>query len=272
MGGAVDLKQLCLPGSSTSVNFRSMTALQTERATADAAATGASVKRRYVKQMFSDIAPHYDRVNRIISFRLDQWWRRRAIDELGIARDPEGTYLDLCAGTLDIASQISARRDFHGTVVAADFAEPMLRAGLRKISRDVVRPVTADALDLPFADGFAAGAIVVFGIRNVVDLDASLREVHRVLRPGARFVILEFGATQNPLVGWLYRLYFNHLCPLIGNAVAHHHSAYNYLPKSVAHFPTERDLASRMRDAGFDAVRWRSYTFGVVAIHVGEKR
>ncbi|MFI5239492.1 MAG: ubiquinone/menaquinone biosynthesis methyltransferase [Gemmatimonadales bacterium] len=248
-----------------------MTALDAERATADAAATGAAVKRGYVKQMFSDIAPHYDRVNRIISFRLDQWWRGKAIRELNIARDPSATYLDLCAGTLDIASQIAARADFTGSVVAADFAEPMLRAGLGKVSPAVVRPVTADALDLPFADDFAAGAIVVFGIRNVVDLNAALREVHRVLRSGARFVILEFGATQNPLVGWIYRLYFNHLCPLIGNAVARHHSAYNYLPKSVAHFPTEPDLAQRMRDAGFGNVRWRSYTFGVVAIHVGEK-
>ncbi len=248
-----------------------MTALETERATADAAATGAAVKRGYVKQMFSDIAPHYDRVNRIISFRLDQWWRRKAIRDLNIARDPGATYLDLCAGTLDISSQIASLANFHGSVIAADFAEPMLRAGLRKVSRDVVRPVTADALDLPFIDGFAAGAIVVFGIRNVVDLDAALREVYRVLRPGARFVILEFGVTQNPLVGWIYRLYFNHLCPLIGNAVARHHSAYNYLPKSVAHFPSESDLAQRMRDAGFESVRWRSYTFGVVAIHIGEK-
>jgi len=249
-----------------------MTAIDTERANADAAANGAAVKRSYVKQMFSDIAPHYDRVNRIISFRMDQRWRAKAIRELNIAREPAATYLDLCAGTLDIASQIAARSDFRGSVVAADFAEPMLRAGLTKAPRDRVRPVTADALDLPFTDGFAAGAIVVFGIRNVVDLDASLREVYRILQPGARFVILEFGATQNPLVGWIYRLYFNHLCPLIGNAVARHHSAYNYLPKSVAHFPSEADLARRMREAGFDAVRWRSYTFGVVAIHVGEKR
>ena len=239
---------------------------------ADAAATGAEVKRGYVKQMFSDIAPTYDRVNRIISFRFDQWWRGKAIRELNIPHDPAATYLDLCAGTLDIASQISKGKQFRGSVVAADFAEPMLRAGLGKISREVVRPVTADALDLPFIDNFAAGAIVVFGIRNVVDLNAALREVYRVLRPDARFVILEFGATQNPLVGWIYRLYFNHLCPLIGNAVARHHSAYNYLPKSVAHFPKEADLAQRMRDAGFSDVRWRSYTFGVVAIHVGEKR
>lgn len=254
------------------VNFRSMTFLEPDRATADAAAAGSEVKREYVKQMFSDIAPSYDRVNRIISFRIDQWWRGQAIEALGIGRDPEGQYLDLCAGTLDIASQISRRRDFRGRVIAADFAEPMLRAGLKKVSRAAVEPVAADALALPFISNFASGAIVVFGIRNVVDLDGALREVYRILKPDARFVILEFGATQNPLVGWLYRLYFNHLCPLVGNAVAHHHSAYNYLPKSVQHFPRETELARRMTDAGFDAVQWRSFTFGVVALHVGEKR
>lgn len=254
------------------VNFRSMPVLDPDRATAAAAAAGSNVKREYVKQMFSDIAPHYDRVNRIISFRIDQWWRRQAIAALGIGRDPEGQYLDLCAGTLDIAAQISGRGDFRGRVVAADFAEPMLRAGLKKVSRATVEPVTADALALPFVSDFASGAIVVFGIRNVVDLDGALREVYRVLKPHARFVILEFGATQNPLVGWLYRLYFNHLCPLVGNAVAHHTSAYNYLPKSVQHFPRESELAQRMSNAGFDAVHWRSFTFGVVALHVGEKR
>lgn len=249
-----------------------MAPVDPERATAAAAAAGSEVKRAYVKQMFSDIAPFYDRVNRIISFRIDQWWRRKAIEALGISRDPAGQYLDLCAGTLDIASQIARRGDFRGRVIAADFAEPMLRAGLGKVSRATVEPVTADALALPFISGFASGAIVVFGIRNVVDLDGALREVYRVLSPGGRFVILEFGATQNPLVGWLYRLYFNHLCPLVGNAVAHHHSAYNYLPKSVLYFPSESELAQRMSDAGFNAVHWRSFTFGVVALHVGEKR
>lgn len=254
------------------VNFRSMMLRDSERLTADAAAAGAGVKRGYVKQMFSDIAPHYDRVNRIISFHIDQWWRRKAISALAIRRDPGGQYLDLCAGTLDVAAHIARHRHFRGRVMAADFAEPMLRAGLRKVWRAPVDPVVADALALPFVSEFASGAIVAFGIRNVVDLDAALREVYRVLRPDARFVILELGATQNPLVGWLYRLYFNHLCPLVGNAVARHHSAYNYLPKSVQHFPNESELAARMRDAGFKDVSWRSFTFGVVALHVGEKR
>lgn len=248
-----------------------MTPLVHDRATADSAAAGAAVKRNYVQRMFSDIAPTYDRVNGIISFGVDRWWRRRAIAELGVTHDSGGRYLDLCAGTLDLSRGVARLLDPRGHVIAADFAEPMLRAGLGKISHSAVRPVVADVLELPLPDCSASGAIVGFGIRNVVDLPAVLREVFRVLKPGARFVVLEFGVTQNRLVGWAYRLYFNNVCPLVGNAVARHASAYNYLPMSVQHFPSERDLAQRMRDAGFRAVRWRSLTFGVVAVHVGEK-
>lgn len=244
----------------------------TGREAAAAAAAGREVKRAYVQRMFTEIAPYYDRVNTVISFRLDGWWRRRAVRELRIERDPGGHYLDLCAGTLDITRDIVRTRGFRGRVAAADFSEAMLRAGRHKAPRDVVEPVTADALALPFASDFASGAIVVFGMRNVVDLDAALREVYRVLRPGARFVMLEFGATQHPLVGWLYRLYFNKLCPLVGNAVAHHGSAYNYLPESVRHWPPESEVARRMTAAGFANVRWRAYTFGVVAVHTGEKQ
>lgn len=242
-----------------------------DRALAAEAAAGGAAKRRYVQQMFSDIAPYYDRVNAVISFRLDHWWRRGAIRELDVEGRPTGQYLDLCAGTLDIASRVARLPGFRGRVVAADFTESMLRAGRHKAPAGVVDLVTADALALPFADGFAAGAIAVWGLRNVVDIDAALREVHRVLRPGARFIILDFAATQHPLFGWLYRWYFHNLCPIVGNAVAHHHSAYNYLPESVRHFPTEEELARRMREAGFVNVRWRPYTFGVVAVHVGER-
>jgi demethylmenaquinone methyltransferase/2-methoxy-6-polyprenyl-1,4-benzoquinol methylase len=122
---------------------------------------------------------------------------------------------------------------------------------------------------LPFADASCDGAIVAFGIRNVADLDAGLREVRRVLRPGARFVILEFMTPPNALVRAGYHAYFHRLLPAIGRAVSGHPTAYAYLPKSVAHFPDGDRLAARMRDAGFADVRWRAQTFGIAAIHVG---
>lgn len=239
--------------------------------TADAAAAGDAVKRQYVRQMFSDIAPTYDRVNRIISFRTDLRWRKKALAALDVKRRPEGLYLDLCAGTMDVSAAIAKVAGFHGFVAAADFAEPMLRAGEGKAPKDRVGAITADALALPLRDSCVDGAIVAFGIRNVADLDAGLREVRRVLKPGGRFVILEFGTPRNKLIRQAYGFYFNNILPRIGNAVAGHETAYTYLPKSVSYFPDAPALAKRMEAAGFCNVRWQTFTFGVCALHVGEK-
>jgi demethylmenaquinone methyltransferase/2-methoxy-6-polyprenyl-1,4-benzoquinol methylase len=148
----------------------------------------------------------------------------------------------------------------------------MLRAGAGKSSASVVTPVVADALDLPVATNSAAGAIVAFGIRNVADLDRGLREVHRALSPGARFVILEFTTPRSSVVRAGYHLYFHNVLPFIGGLISGHGSAYKYLPKSVANFPIEEQLASRMRDAGFTDVTWRTLSFGIAAIHAGTKR
>jgi demethylmenaquinone methyltransferase/2-methoxy-6-polyprenyl-1,4-benzoquinol methylase len=147
----------------------------------------------------------------------------------------------------------------------------MLRAGREKISGRV-SPVVADALDLPLGSDSADGAIVAFGIRNVSDLDAALREVARVLVSGARFIILEFTTPRNPVMRSLYHFYFHRLLPSIGGFVSGHRTAYRYLPASVAQFPAEEELAARMRAAGFTNVQWSSLSFGIAAIHVGEKR
>jgi demethylmenaquinone methyltransferase/2-methoxy-6-polyprenyl-1,4-benzoquinol methylase len=145
----------------------------------------------------------------------------------------------------------------------------MLQHGAGKASRDVLSPVAADALSLPFADASLDGAIVAFGIRNVADLDSGLREVRRVLRPGARFVILEFSTPPSRLVRAGYHAYFHHVLPAIGRLVSGHGSAYTYLPMSVSHFPTEDALAGRLRGAGFTDVTWQRVSFGIAAIHVG---
>lgn len=238
---------------------------------AQAAAAGGDEKRAYVQRIFSQIAPRYDLLNHLLSFNIDKRWRRRAIAALGWERAPGGTYVDLCAGTLDVSAELATRRGFSGRVIGADFAEPMLRAGAGKTSPDVVSPVVADALELPLATDTASGAIVAFGIRNVADLDRGLREVHRVLAPGARFVILEFTTPRSAIVRAGYHAYFHHVLPFIGGLISGHGTAYKYLPRSVANFPIEEQLASRMRGAGFVDVAWRTLTFGIAAIHVGEK-
>jgi demethylmenaquinone methyltransferase/2-methoxy-6-polyprenyl-1,4-benzoquinol methylase len=243
--------------------------IETEEA--QSAAAGGDAKRAYVQRIFSQIAPRYDLLNHLLSFNIDKAWRRRAIAALGWPHAPDGIYVDLCAGTLDVAAELSRQSGFAGRVIGADFAEPMLRAGVGKASPSVVSPVVADAVDLPIPDNAASGAIVAFGIRNVADLDRGLREVHRVLAPGARFVILEFTTPRSSIVRGLYHLYFHHLLPQIGALVSGHRTAYAYLPRSVANFPIEETLADRMRSAGFVDVNWRTLTFGVAAIHTGTK-
>ncbi|HEV8496012.1 MAG TPA: ubiquinone/menaquinone biosynthesis methyltransferase [Gemmatimonadaceae bacterium] len=243
--------------------------IETEEALS--AAAGGDAKRAYVQRIFSQIAPRYDLLNHLLSFNIDKAWRRAAIAALGWEHSPTGLYVDLCAGTLDVAAELSRRPGFAGRVVGADFAEPMLRAGVGKAPPSVVSPVVADAVDLPVADGAASGAIVAFGIRNVADLDAGLREIHRVLAPSARFVILEFTTPRSSIVRGLYHLYFHRILPQIGAMVSGHRTAYAYLPRSVASFPIEEKLADRMRSAGFVEVNWRTLTFGVAAIHTGTK-
>jgi demethylmenaquinone methyltransferase/2-methoxy-6-polyprenyl-1,4-benzoquinol methylase len=235
------------------------------------AAAGGSEKRAYVRRIFSEIAPRYDLLNHLLSLNVDRLWRRRAIRTLAWERAPSGVYVDLCAGTLDVGSELARQPGFAGLVVGADFAEPMLHAGAGKAPRSTLAPVVADALALPIADGRAAGAIVAFGIRNLADLDAGLREARRALEPGARLVILEFSTPRVPLVRALYHVYFRRVLPLVGRIVSGHRTAYRYLPESVANFPDQARLARRMERAGFRNVQWRTLTFGIAALHWGER-
>jgi demethylmenaquinone methyltransferase/2-methoxy-6-polyprenyl-1,4-benzoquinol methylase len=242
-----------------------------EERRADAAAGGGADKRAYVRTVFEQIAPRYDLLNHLLSLNVDTLWRRRALRALEWRRAPEGRYLDLCAGTLDVGAALSRARGFRGFVIGADFAVPMLRAGAGKAPRAVLAPVAADAQQLPLRDASVDGVAVAFGIRNVASLDAALREVYRVLLPGARFVILEFTTPHNAMVRALYHFYFHHVLPFIGGAISGHRSAYRYLPKSVAHFPSESELAQHMVTAGFSEVRWETLSLGIAAIHSGRK-
>jgi demethylmenaquinone methyltransferase / 2-methoxy-6-polyprenyl-1,4-benzoquinol methylase len=230
--------------------------------------SGGQEKRSFVRTMFTDIAPRYDLLNHLLSLNIDRRWRRQAVARLGWEREPGGRYLDLCAGTLDLAATLGRSPGFTGQVVGADFVLPMLRLGRGKSPR--VSPVTADSLDLPFPDRSFDGATVGFGIRNLTDLDRGLAEAARVLRPGARLVILEFTTPPRQPLRALYFLYFRRLLPLIGRLVSKHRNAYDWLPESVLAFPAPEALAARLGHHGFRSVSYTLLLGGICAIHVGE--
>jgi demethylmenaquinone methyltransferase / 2-methoxy-6-polyprenyl-1,4-benzoquinol methylase len=232
--------------------------------------SGGPEKRAYVRAIFTAIAPTYDRLNRIISFRFDQGWRRYAVARLEWEREPEGIYLDLCAGTSDFGAMLARRPGFRGRVVAADFVRPMLQLGRKKSAR--LAPVNADALELPFSDWAFDGAMVGWGMRNLVDPDAGLAEAARILKPGARLVILEMALPRQRLLRSAYQFYFRRVMPLIGRWISKHTTAYSWLPESTRVFPEPPEFARRMEAQGFENVDYELLMGGVCALYVGTRK
>ncbi len=226
-------------------------------------------RERQLRRIFSEIAPRYDLLNHLLSLNVDRRWRRRAVDRLGWEGEPRGKYLDACAGTFDLSLELAGRAAFHGTVVASDFARPMLLEGVSKLSGSPVIPVCGDSLRLPFPDASFQGAMVAFGVRNLADLPMGFREFLRVLKPGRRLVVLEFTEPPNPILRSLYLLYFRRILPLVGRIVSGHPWAYTYLPQSVREFPDPEGLAELMQASGFTDTSWELLSGGIAALHVG---
>lgn len=237
----------------------------------DAVRSAGAERESQVRRIFSEIAPRYDLLNHVLSLNVDRRWRRLAVDRLDWEREPDGRYLDACAGTFDLALELARRSGFGGTVVAADFAFPMLAEGKRKLDGAPVAPLCGDSLRLPFAESTFQGATVGFGVRNLSDLDQGLAELHRVLVPGARLVILEFTLPPNPLVRGLYLAYFNRVLPVVGRIVSGHRWAYTYLPESVKEFPGPEGLEERLARAGFRETGHHLLSLGIAALHWGRR-
>ena len=222
--------------------------------------------------MFDAIAPRYDLLNHVLSVGLDRGWRERAVDALQL---PNGArVIDLCTGTGDVAVAI-ARRSAGHSVVGVDFAAAMLRLGLEKVSSldlgSRIRLVRGDATQIPVGSGTCDAATIAFGIRNVVAPERALAELARVLRPGARLAILEFGQPRIPGVRTLYSWYFRYLLPFVGRLVSKHQSAYSYLPASVGTFPPPAEFARLIESQGFRAVSAVPLTFGIVYLYIAER-
>jgi demethylmenaquinone methyltransferase/2-methoxy-6-polyprenyl-1,4-benzoquinol methylase len=210
--------------------------------------------------MFDRIAPVYDAMNRVMTVGLDVRWRRLAA---AAAVRPGDRVLDGACGTGDLAlADLGAGA---GAVVGLDFSPRMLERARRKDSR--IEWVQGDLLALPFADGSFDAATVGFGVRNVADLGASLRELRRVLRPGGRLAILEITHPRGPLKPF-FGLWFDRLVPALGKLLPGG-AAYSYLPQSVTRFPPAEELAELLRDAGFADVRVRLLAGSIIALHTG---
>ncbi len=228
-----------------------------------------------VRRMFAEIAPRYDLLNHVLSLNIDRYWRWRTLQILGLK--PGEPVLDACTGTGDLALSAAKRLGPETEVVGSDFCAEMLDVARIKQARKLaghrrLRFLEADTMQLPFAENAFATVMVAFGLRNVSDTDAGLREMLRVCRPGGQVAVLEFSKPTWPGLRHLYDFYFQSILPRIGNSVAKNSSdAYEYLPQSVRDFPSGEALANRMRAVGLTHVCCRPMTLGVVTLYTGCK-
>jgi demethylmenaquinone methyltransferase/2-methoxy-6-polyprenyl-1,4-benzoquinol methylase len=239
-----------------------------------------------VQRMFAEIAPRYDLLNHTLSLNIDKYWRKRTLDLL--APQPGDPFLDVCTGTGDLAISAALRlhpkqgsqknaKEFPTEVVGSDFCGEMLRFARTKqtklgIDEQTLVFLEADTMRLPFVDNRFQTVTVAFGLRNVVDTMAGLREMTRVCRPGGRVAVLEFSQPTFPGLKQLYQFYFRYVLPRIGNQVAKNSSeAYAYLPQSVSQFPSGEAMAQMMWDVPLVDVHYHPMTFGVATLYIGTK-
>lgn len=230
-------------------------------------------KKSQVRTMFDRIAPHYDRLNHLLSLNIDRLWRRHVV-QIVRRKSPE-TILDAATGTGDLAIEL-ARSIPNVRIRAVDLSERMLDIARQKIAtrklEDRIEPSIGDAEHLAFADGSIDAVTVAFGVRNFGNIDAGLREFERVLKSGGQAVILELSRPSNRLFRWLFESYFHKLLPRIGGIVSHDRKAYEYLPASVVAFPAPERFLEMMEQAGFRNCHARSQSFGIARIYTGEKQ
>jgi len=233
-----------------------------------------------IRDNFDAIAPKYDLTNRVLSLGIDLHWRRVAVRLLRGMPD-DGTVLDLACGTCDLALEVLRQRG-KARVVGADLSRVMLRLAQKKVAQRFagrsraaangagpISLVNAPAEALPFRDGAFDAVTIGFGIRNVPDFRAGLKEMLRVLRPGGRACILEFSTPPSKLWWKAYNYYFFNVLPRIGGLITGRQAAYRYLTDSVAQFPDATQFKAAMEEAGFAGVSFITMSGGIVCVHTG---
>jgi len=231
----------------------------------------ASDKPGLVRGVFDSVAARYDLMNDLMSGGVHRLWKRTMIDRL--APKPGESIVDVAGGTGDIAFRIHARTGGAAHITVCDLTPSMLTVGQdRAIDRGILSGidwVAGDAEALPFNDRTADACTIAFGLRNVTHPDRALAEMHRILKPGGRFLCLEFSQVVLPGLRDLYDRYSRSALPTLGAVVARDRASYEYLVESIRRFPPQAALASMMREAGFEQVSWRNLSAGIAALHVG---
>lgn len=230
-------------------------------------------KGEQVREMFNNIAPAYDFMNRMMTFGgIDRLWRKKAV-KLVASRTPRSV-LDIATGTADLAIDL-ARECTDAVITGVDLSEGMIAVGRRKISEaaleDRVRLMVADCLSLPFADNSFDCATVAFGVRNFEHLLDGYREISRVLRPGGELCVLELSTPDSVLVRPFYEIYTRCVIPAVGRMISKDVSAYSYLPQSIAAVPKGKSMTELMEQAGFSNAVSRTMTFGTCSLYTANK-
>ena len=225
-------------------------------------------KGEQVREMFDSIAPAYDFMNRAMTLGIDRLWRRRVVKM--VARAKAGDILDIASGTGDLAIKLARELD-PIAVTGVDLSEGMIEIGRAKVAKEGLQEVVTlgigDCLLLPFTDASFDAVTCAYGVRNFADLLAGYREMHRVLRPGGRAVILELSTPTSPMVRPLYNFYTRHVIPTVGRLVSKDVRAYSYLPESIAAVPQGDAMTAIMLEAGFSQARAIPLTMGVCTIY-----
>ena len=232
-------------------------------------------KQDLVNNVFHRVADRYDLMNDLMSAGLHRAWKAAMVDWLSPSKRPGFKSLDVAGGTGDIAFRIVEASNFNAHVTVLDINGSMLGVGRdRAVKRGIDQNLTfveANAEELPFEDATFDAYTIAFGIRNVPRIDVALAEAYRVLKPGGRFLCLEFSEVSMPVLDKVYDAWSFNAIPRIGQMIAGDADSYQYLVESIRTFPNQQNFADMIRKAGFSRVTWRDYTGGIAALHSGWK-